>query len=72
MDFLKEWLGKGTFSTDLSPHLRMTDNEVTAALLKAASDNRESGHLHARRIIMREHFKLIYERNPADTKGISD
>ena len=66
MDFLKEWLDGGAFSTDLSLHLSMTDNEVTVGLLKAAFDKSKSGHLHARRIIRREHFKLLYERNPKD------
>ena len=66
VDFLMEWLAMGTFSTDLSELLCMTDIEVTAGLLKAAFDNKESGHLHARRIIMREHFKRIYGRNPKD------
>ena len=35
-DFLKERLDDGVFSTDLEGHLRMTDNEVTAALREAA------------------------------------
>jgi uncharacterized protein len=46
----------------------MTDNEVTAALLEAASDDRKVGHLHARRIVRRKHFKRVYERNPEDVK----
>ncbi len=41
VDFLMEWLAMGTFSTDLSELLCMTDIEVTAALLKAAFDNKE-------------------------------
>ena len=68
IDFLKEWLDKGAFSTDVSPHLCMTDNEVTAGLLKAAFDKNEPGYLHAGRIVNRGHFKLIYERNPKDIK----
>ena len=43
----------------------MTDNEVTAAFLDAAPGDGEGG-LHARRIVERKHFKLIYERNPGD------
>lgn len=36
MDFLKEWLNEGVFSTTVVEHLNITDNEVTAAMLKAA------------------------------------
>ena len=68
MDFLDEWLDVGEFSTDVSRHLAVTDNEVTAALMKAAFDENQSGHVHARRIVRREHFKLIYERNPMDVE----
>lgn len=68
VDFLKEWLDEGAFSTDLSLHMCMTDNEVTAGLLRATFDDNELGHLHARRIIKREHFKRIYERNPNDVQ----
>ena len=68
MDFLDEWLDGGEFSTDVSRHLAVTDNEVTAALMKAAFDENQPGHVHARRIVRREHFKLIYERNPMDVE----
>ena len=68
MDFLKEWLEDGLFSCKVSGHLSKTDNEITAALLKAAFDDRERGHVHARRIIRREHFKIIYERNAGDVQ----
>ena len=66
MDFLNHWLPNGVFSTDLSTHLQMTDNEVTAALLAASVKEQHSGHVHARRIVFREHFKIIYERNPTE------
>lgn len=56
------------FSTDVSRHLAVTDNEITAALRSAAFDGNQPGHLHARRIVGREHFKLIYARNPADVE----
>lgn len=68
MDFLKQWLPGGAFSTDLGDHLAMTDNEVTAALLEAARDESKAGHLHARRIVRREHFKVLYERKPKDVE----
>ena len=67
MDFLKEWLDGGALATDLESHLKMTDNEVTAALWEAAFEEEEKvGHTHARRIVRREHFKCLYRRNPKD------
>jgi len=67
MDFLKEWLDGGALATDLESHLKMTDNEVTAALWEAAFEDEEKvGHTHARRIVRREHFKCLYRRNPKD------
>ena len=66
VDFLKEWLPNGVFATDASLHLDMTDNEVTAGLLRSALDESAPGHRHARRIVNREHFKRIYDRNPRD------
>jgi HD superfamily phosphohydrolase len=68
MDFLKEWLPNGSFSTDIQQLIKMTDNEITAALLDAAFDKSRSGHQHAFRIIKRKHFKVIYQRNPNDIK----
>lgn len=66
MDFLRDWLPSGTFSTVPSAHLTLTDNEVTAAFIAAAADNNLPGHAHAKRIINRQHFKVVYERNPDD------
>ena len=37
-------------------------------LSEAAFDIGRTGHLHARRILRREHFKVLYERNPDDVK----
>ncbi len=65
-DFLSAWLNDGAFSVAIESHLAMTDNEVTAALLQAAFDENKPGHTHARRIMRREHFKLLYERSPSD------
>lgn len=67
-DFLKEWLEGGAFSIVIPRHLGITDNEVTSALLAATGDESKQGHMHARRIIKREHFKLLYERNPNEVK----
>jgi HD superfamily phosphohydrolase len=65
-DFLQEWLPQGRFSTGLNDHLRMTDNEVMAAISEAAQDQQRRGYEHARRIVCRQHFKLLYQRNPLD------
>jgi hypothetical protein len=65
-DFLKAWLPDGRFSTALEDHLRITDNEVLAAIWTAAQVKGEPGHEPARRIALREHFRLLYQRNFRD------
>ena len=67
-DFLKEWLQPNLFPTNIERHLEITDNEVTSAMLSAARNEKASGHLHAKRIVDRQHFKRIHERTPADQK----
>jgi len=67
-DFLKDWLPGGLFPTDIGDFLLITDNEVTASLRQAAFDDGQPGHSHARRIVRREHFKRLYERNPNDVE----
>lgn len=63
-DFLQAWLPEGHFSVDLDAHLSMTDNEVLAEMQKAAKDEGHPGHVHARRIMFREHFKVLYTPTP--------
>ncbi len=69
-DFLAAWLPEqypdGKFPTTVDEHLAITDNEVMAAILKAAHNQSHSGHEPARRIIERGHYHLIYQRNPVD------
>lgn len=65
-EFLIVWLEGGRFSTDFLEHQNMTDNEVLAALLKAVRDKKSPGHKLAKRIINREHFKVIYNRRQND------
>jgi HD superfamily phosphohydrolase len=67
-EFLKSWLPGGKFGTGVEEHLRMTDNEVLAGLRLAADDPSRLGHAHARRIVRREHYRLLYQRNPDDQK----
>ncbi len=65
-DFLAAWLKDGKFTTDPLKHLELTDNEVMAAILETARKPEMPGHDHARRIAERDHFKLLYSRNPQD------
>lgn len=67
-DFLKEWLQSGTYPIASDEFLRISDAEVMVAIRKADSDNGLPGHIHARRIMRREHFKLLYSRNPNDAE----
>jgi HD superfamily phosphohydrolase len=68
LQFLTAWLPGGRFSTEPGRHLEMTDNEVNAALMAAAFDPTAPGHRHARAIFCRDHFRLVYERNPQDVR----
>jgi uncharacterized protein len=67
-DFLQQWLPDAQYPTAVGEHLKMTDNEVTAAILEASRDEDAPGHDPARRIVNREHFKRVYERHPNDLK----
>ena len=68
MDFLKNWLPGGRFPTDVEKHLNLTDSGIMDAVWKAAYDERAKGHIHARRIVRRDHFRTIYETNPKDAR----
>ena len=65
-DFLKAWLDGGQFSTQIEKHLELTDNEVTAALHRNAKERSSAGYDPARRIVYRQHYKQIYQRNEED------
>ena len=65
-DFLVEWLPGGKFSTDVEKHLLNTDIEVSAALREASKDKNKPGHIHAKRIINRNHFKVLWDKNQSD------
>ncbi len=76
-DFLCAWLAdgrlfRGTFPTDVEGHLKITDNEVNAALREAAFSSHKPGHSAAQRILHHNHYKVLYERNPLDVKMNSD
>jgi len=50
----------------------MTDLEVSSAIAKAARKVTRPGHDHARRILARDHFRVLWQRNPEDLKTNPD
>lgn len=67
-DFLKAWLVGGRFPTEIDRHLQLTDNEIMVELYKAALNKSRPGYEHARRIVFRQHYKQIYQRNEEDVQ----
>lgn len=67
-DFLREWLPGGKFPTRINDFLKITDNEVNAALLEAARRTNKPGHTAASLIVRHQHFKELYRRNPSDVR----
>ena len=68
VEFLRKWLLGGKFSVDIAEHQMLTDNEVLAAMHEASRDKNHPAHVEAKRIIHREHFKVLWSRNPIDKK----
>jgi uncharacterized protein len=66
-DFLSEWLEGGRFPVDVPGHLALTDAEVTVAMRAAAKDRGAPGHDAARRILERDHFRVVYQLRPEDS-----
>ncbi len=67
-DFLRSSLETGKYSARLDEHLSVTDSDILVAMQKAASDPTSTGYDPARRIMARDHFRLLYQRNPTDLK----
>lgn len=65
-DFLAAWLPGGKFGSDIVGHLSVADSEVIVAIRAAAADASAPGHGPARRIVLREHFRIAYSRRPDD------
>lgn len=65
-EFLKKWLQNGVFPIEVENHLQMTDNEVFEGLFEVAYDQNHPGHEYAERIVKRNHFRLLYDRNQED------
>ena len=68
MDFLRDFLENGKFSTNISRHLQLTDDSILTELFGASLDKKHPRNVLARRIIRRGHFKCIYSRNASDTR----
>ncbi|MBE9582185.1 MAG: HD domain-containing protein [Proteobacteria bacterium] len=60
-DFLSEWLEGGCYPTDTEQFFAFTDAEIISAMRQAAKDAQQPGHIHAERIINRNHFRRLYE-----------
>lgn len=71
-DFLRSWLPGGKFKVDIESHLELTDCEILSAIRKCAADPASPGYESARKIVNREHFRLVYERNPTDQERNPD
>jgi uncharacterized protein len=67
-DFLSTWLADrgGTIQTEPDEFLRLADDEVLAAIARAARNSSSAAHEPAWRIANREHFRAFYERTPGD------
>lgn len=65
-DFLAAWLDEGRFPIDVKGHLDLSDVEITTAMRAAALDKGDPGHDAARRILCRDHFRVVYQRRPED------
>jgi HD superfamily phosphohydrolase len=66
MTFLRSWLENKMFSTNPEEHLAMNDNDVMANIFHASRTPSHAAHVSARMIVNREHFRLLYQRNPED------
>lgn len=65
-EYLQAWLKGGRFPVDVAEHLNLTDNEVMAGIWRASRDPDLPGHDVAKRIVMRNHYRVLYTRNPDD------
>ena len=64
--FLKAWLPGGVFGVEVEDHLGLCDTEVISAIRLASKDPSSPGHVPARRIMRREHFRAVADFNAAD------
>ncbi len=67
-DFLLKHFGRRGYPTKVEKHLSNTDNDILVELVIAARDPSHKAHDPARRIVERDHFRLVYKRDPSDFK----
>lgn len=67
-DFLESWLKGKKVTTNIKGYLQMSDNGVLIEIQKGTSNQTNPIYVFARRIFDRNHFKLVYKRNPDDQK----
>lgn len=65
-EFMIQWLTQ--YPIDVEGHLKVTDNEVLAAISTVALDQTAPGHDAAFRIARRAHFRRVYSRNAMDQR----
>lgn len=71
-DFLRAFLPGGTYPVDVDAHLRLTDNEILAAMRTAAEDSDAPGHDAARRIMKRAFYRVLYIPSAEDLAEAAD
>lgn len=64
-EFLKAWIPNGMFSSDWRALLKVTDDEVLAAIRAAALSETDPNHTLAMRLVARQHFRTVYELLPS-------
>ncbi len=65
-EFMKAWLEGGKITDNIDEHLKLTDNQVLVAMQEAMDNKEAPGYSEAKRIMNREHFKVLYSRHPSD------
>ena len=70
--FLGAWLPNGRFGAELKEHQLLTDVEILCAIRAASADPHAPGHEAARRIVKREHFRLVAEITEPDRLVAAD
>jgi uncharacterized protein len=65
-DFMFAELGEHGYPINLDGHLRMDDVVILRSIQEAANNIGHRGHEPARRIVQRDHYKLVYSANQND------
>lgn len=65
-DFLLGFLKQGKFPTDIYELRKINDNNVLSEIWQAVLDENHVQHEIAQRIVMRGHFRKLYDKNPED------